>query len=319
MRGDYVPHVPVPDFQSLMRPLLAVLEDGSEQRSEAIRTSLADRFQLTPADRQEMLPSGRVTVMANRVAWALSHLYQAGLIERPERGIYRIAARGRDVGEQNPSRVDLRVLAQFDEYRRFRARTRTTPGSAEATPVSPVDQRTPREQLEAAYGELRSSLAEELLDSVLAQPPAFFETLVLDVLQAMGYGGSRVNSVETLGRSGDEGVDGVIREDPLGLDLIYVQAKRWTNVVGRPEIQRFVGALQGQHASKGVFITTSAFSAEAAQFAATVSPRTVLIDGGELADLMIQHDVGVTVSDVYRLGRVDLDYFLTEDGSGAAP
>ncbi len=283
---------------------------------------MADGFDLAHAAREQMLPSGKTTVLANRVAWALSHLFQAGLIERPERGVYRITARGRAVAAEHPERVDMALLSQFADYRSFRARGRAPAASTAATSTAPAEQGTPRERLEAAYGELRTSLALELLESVLAQSPSFFEKLVLDVLQGMGYGGSLVNAAEKLGRTGDEGVDGVIREDPLGLDLIYVQAKRWTNVVGRPEIQRFVGALQGQRASKGVFITTSSFSAEAIQFAGGVTPRTVLIEGAELADLMIEHGVGVTVSDVYKVGRVDLDYFVADDedeGFGATP
>ena len=216
--------------------------------------------------------------------------------------------------QQNPDRVDLKVLSQFEEFHEFRqAKTPLASGSGTSTDSTDGDEQTPEERIDSAYRELRSALAAELLDRVFDQSPEFFEQLVLDVLHAMGYGGSRDDAAERLGQSGDGGVDGVIREDALGLDLIYVQAKRWKNVVGRPEIQKFFGALHGQHATKGVFITTSTFSKEAVEYADGVTPRVILVDGKELAQLMIEHAVGVTVSREYELKRLDLDYFVTED------
>ena len=303
----------VPDFQTLMRPVLVVLSDGRDHAIGAIRADLADKFALSQSDVDELLPSGRVTTFQNRVGWAATYLYRTKLIERPKRGVYRLSQRGRRVLEQNPERVDLRILAQFEELQEFRQAKAPTSAADEPAATTAADEHTPEERIDAAYRELRSALAAELLDRVLDQSPEFFEQLVLDVLQAMGYGGSRDDAAARLGQSGDQGVDGVVREDRLGLDLIYVQAKRWRSVVGRPEIQKFFGALHGQRATKGVFITTSTFSREAGEYADGVTPRVILVDGKQLAQLMIEHAVGVTASQKYQLMRVNLDYFVTED------
>jgi restriction system protein len=296
-----------------MRPLLTVLEDGQDHNIRAIRADLADRFSLSQADIDELIPSGRVTTFQNRVGWAATYLYRTKLIDRPRRAVYRITDRGREVLERHADRVDLKVLSQFDEFEEFRQTKTSTDGGDETRTPAGEDEQTPEERIESAYRELRTALAAELLDRVLDQTPEFFEQLVLDVLHAMGYGGTRDDAAERLGQSGDEGVDGVIREDRLGLDLIYVQAKRWKNPVGRPEIQKFFGALHGQRATKGVFITTSTFSKEAADYADAVTPRVILVNGKDLAQLMIEHGVGVTASRKYELKRLDLDYFVTED------
>lgn len=314
----------IPDFQSIMRPLLAVLADGQDKTVQRIRDTLAQQFELTEEELEERLPSGRDRTYGNRVAWALTHLKAAAVIESPRRGVYRITERGRRVLEETPGadRVDLRTLSTFEEYRQFRSQaggaddgpsldiTTAPPATLDATSAG-----TPTERIEAASREARAALAKDVLDRVREQSAGFFEQVVLDVLQAMGYGGSRGDSAHRLGRSGDGGVDGVIREDKLGLDLIYVQAKRWTNTVGRPDIQQFVGALNGQRAHKGVFITTSAFSREAVDYADAVNPRVILVDGKQLAELMIDHDVGVSVATTYRIQRVDLDYFDLEDAA----
>lgn len=316
----------IPDFQTLMRPALQTLADGAELRVQMIRDVLAKEFGLTEAELEQRLPSGRTKTYANRVAWTLSHLKGAGLIESPRRGVYRIAERGRqallETGTSN--RIDLRFLSQFPEYRQFRSAERGDGGSA-ATVEPPTATEsdaligTPTERIEAAYQELRRALAVDVLERVREQTPDFFEQVVLDVLEAIGYGGSREDAADWLGRSGDGGVDGVIREDKLGLDLIYVQAKRWANTVGRPDIQQFVGALNGQRAAKGVFITTSTFSREARDYAESVNPRVVLVDGQQLATLMIDHNVGVSEETTYRLRKIDLDYFGVEDvGTGEA-
>ncbi len=303
----------VPDFQTLMRPLLAVLQDGRERTIRSIREELAEEFSLTPEELVEMIPSGRVTTFQNRVGWAATYLYQTRLIDRPRRAVYRINDRGRKVLDENPVRVDLKVLSQFEELEEFRQAKSDNRALSGAGLDSAETDQTPEERLDSSHRELRAALTGELLERVLEQSPDFFEQLVLDVLYAMGYGGSRENAAERLGQSGDEGVDGVIREDRLGLDLIYVQAKRWNNVVGRPEIQKFFGALHGLRATKGVFITTSHFSKEAVGYAEGVSPRVILVDGKELAQLMIEHDVGVTVAREYQVKRLDLDYFVTDD------
>jgi restriction system protein len=307
--------MPVPDFQSLMRPVLDVLEDGAEHSIKSIQAAIAGRYALTPEEKQQMLPGGTGTVLASRVGWAATYLYQTKLLDRPRRGVYRITDRGRTVFAANPERVDLKTLDQFPELREFR-KGKKPAGGGDAVPVPPVvDETTPEERIDGAYHELRSALASELLDLVLEQAPEFFERLVLDVLHAMGYGGSRDETTEHLGQSGDEGVDGVIREDQLGLDRIYVQAKRWKvdRTVGRKDIQEFVGALQGKHGTKGVFLTTSTFSSGAVEYADSVTPRISLVDGLELSELMTDHGVGVSVSRSYDLRRVDRDYFPSDD------
>lgn len=296
-----------------MRPLLEVLNDGHDHHVRAIREDLARCFSLDQADIEEMIPSGRVTMFQNRVGWATTYLYRSMLIERPTRAVYRIGDRGRHVLAENPNRVDLKVLAQFPEFNEFRELKATdtdTTGSQEATGASEL---TPEERIDSSNRELRAALAADLLDRILDQPPAFFEQIVLDVLQAMGYGGTRDDAAQRVGRSGDEGIDGVIREDRLGLDLIYLQAKRWKHVVGRPEIQKFFGALHGQRATKGVFITTSRFSRDAVEYAEGATPRMILVDGQELTQLMIEHNVGVTVSREYKIKRLDLDYFTADE------
>lgn len=310
--------MPVPDYQTLMRPLLALTEDGQVHRIGDMRDALAARFELTPEDIAERLPSGRDTVLRNRVGWAATYLYRSGLLERPRRAHYRITARGRTVLADHPERVDLTVLSQFEEYTEFRDSTGTTPSPPASAPqldvttAAPEDSETPEERMEQSYRQLRSAIADELLERVRDKSWEFFEDLVLDVLRSMGYGGPRGSS-EHLGRSGDEGVDGVIREDALGLDLIYVQAKKWTNNVQRPDIQGFYGALEGKRASKGVFITTSDYSPQAREYAASVSRRLVLINGRELAELMLDHGVGVAVEHSYEVKRIDLDYFIEDE------
>ena len=300
-----------------MRPLLDVLVDGQERPVKTIREALAQRFDLTEAELQERLPSGRQLTWVNRVAWALAHMKIAALVESPRRGVYRITPRGLEVVNETSEagRIDVRLLKTFEEYRTHRPPGERSQRAATAS-VTELETATPTERMLTAYRELRAAVAADLLERVQEQTPDFFEQVVLDVLEAMGYGGSREDAAERLGRSGDGGVDGVIREDTLGLDLIYVQAKRWTNTVGRPEIQQFVGALNGQRASKGVFITTSSFSRDAIDYADSVNPRVILVDGKQLADLMVAHDVGVSVESRYEIKRVDLDYFgVEEDGS----
>jgi restriction system protein len=319
VRFSRVRPVAVPDFQTLMRPLLVLLEDGQDHAIADIRSELARRFALAQSDLDERIPSGRVTTFQNRVGWAATYLYRTKLTERPKRAAYRITDRGRHVLAEHPDRVDLKALSQFAELAEFR-RAKPAAGSTVDVPsLQSGEEQTPEERIDSAYRELRSALAAELLDRLLDQSANFFEKVVLDVLRAMGYGGSQDHSVEHIGKSGDEGVDGVIREDRLGLDLIYVQAKRWQNVVGRPEIQKFIGALHGQRAAKGIFITTSRFSKESIEYTDNVTPRVVLIDGVELTELMIDYRVGVSISHAYQLKGLDLDYFLTEDWEPAEP
>jgi len=308
----------IPDFQSMMLPVLKAL--GSEPQSiEAIRDTIAREYQLSDADRSELLPSGRQGRFNNRVAWALGYLKQALLLTKPRRGFYQASERGRDVLARQPGRIDIAYLMQFPEFQEFRSRSRSTVD--EQADVIPTDAKeelkatlTPDEQVREGYRTLRTNLATELLSRIQAASPAFFETLVVDLLVAMGYGGSQEDAASVVGRSGDEGIDGIIKEDKLGLDNIYLQAKRWkeSRTVGRPDVQQFAGALQGQRARKGVFITTSTFSRDAVQYAKSLQTTIVLVDGTQLAQLLLDHRVGVSVQETIHLLKIDEDYFEAE-------
>ncbi len=298
----------IPDFQSIMLPPLKQLGDGEEHTNQETADALAREFGLTDEERSQLLPSGSQTVFTNRVAWAKAHFKRAGLIEPTRRGIYRITDLGRDVLRQNPQRIDLRFLDQFPGYREFRRSTR----KAVESEVLPDSEMTPEEHIAFGYQQIRDELADQLLQKVKESPPEFFEQLVINLLVAMGYGGSRQDAGRAVGRAGDGGFDGIIKEDRLGLDVIYVQAKRWEEVVGRPEIQKFVGALQGQHARKGIFITTSDFSKEARDYVASIEHKVILVGGEELAKSMIDNGVGVTEVASYSVKRIDSDYFGLE-------
>jgi len=305
--------MPVPDFQTLMRPLLEEYAAEGERRIADVRAVLATRFGLTEEELAERLPSGSARTFDNRVGWAATYLYRVGLLARPLRSVYAITERGREVLAANPERVDLNVLSQFPEFAEFRKasgsrRSRRGPVVAAEEPAA-AETATPEERIDAAYQELRQALIAEVRDRISAISPTAFEDLVLDVLHAMGYGDGTEDSRLRTGASGDAGIDGVIREDRLGLDVVYVQAKRWEATVGRPVVQGFVGALQGARASKGIIFTASAFSGEAREYAASVSPRVVLVDGQRLAALMIDYNIGVSDRETYPVKRVDSDYF----------
>ena len=301
--------MPIPDFQSLMLPLLHHFADGEEHANQETLEALAGVMQLTAAERLQLLPSGKQAVFTNRVAWAKSHLKQAGLIDSPRRGVYRITARGHEVLCHPPDAVNMRFLEQFPEYRSFRTQTKAEAQAAESLPSNNL---TPQEYMESGYQQLRVNLAAELLTRVKECAPDFFERLVVELLLAMGYGGSRQEAGQAVGQSGDGGIDGIIKEDRLGLDVIYIQAKRWEGTVGRPEVQKFAGALQGQRARKGIFLTTSSFTKDAVAFAAAIDSKVVLIGGEELVALMIDHNIGVTPVASYEIKRVDADYFTGE-------
>lgn len=297
----------IPDYQTIMLPLLRRLGDGAERSMRELIDSLAVEFRLTEEERKQLLPSGQQPVFDNRVGWARTYLLKAGLLESPRRGIVRITERGRHVLDQKPEQIDNDFLSQFEEFRDFRSRTRET--VKRETPLEPSMNATPVESLEREYGRLREELAEELLQLVKKSSPRFFERLVVHLLVAMGYGGSHHEAAKAVGQAGDEGIDGVINEDRLGLDVVYIQAKRWEAPVGRPEIQKFVGALQGKRARKGIFITTSTFSKDATEYANRIDTKIVLIDGRELVNLMIDYDVGVVTQITYKLKRIDHDFF----------
>ena len=303
----------VPDFQSLMRPCLAVHQDGQPHTAAKLRDRIAELMHVTAEDRAVLLPSGAQPVFNNRVAWAVTHMAQAGLLDRPERGVTHITARGQDVLGQCPDRVDMKVLHRFPEYEEFRARTRERKGqpdqAAGTVGNSVQDELAPREAITAVIDSAHAAVAADLLARIVKQPPVFLEQLVLRLLVKMGYGGLEAPA-EHLGAPGDAGLDGLIRLDPLGLDVVYVQAKRYTDHhVGRPDIQAFVGALHGAQASRGIFITTSRFSPQAVDYADRVNARVILIDGPELAALMIEHDCGVVVEEAFVLKQVDENFF----------
>ena len=301
----------IPGFQSLMLPLLKLASDGkTHQVSEAV-DELARQFSLTHDEMNELLPSGKQPRLRNRVNWAATYLKKGGLLESPRRARIRITDRGRSVLAKPPAMIDIKFLEQFDEFVDFRKSTRDDPLRPDGNEGKPAPN-TPEEALLDAYQMLRASLATDVLDAVKKAPPEFFERLVVDLLVQMGYGGSHQEAGQAIGKSGDEGIDGIIKEDRLGLDIIYIQAKRWESVVGRPEVQRFAGALQGQRARKGVFITTSSFSREATQYAATIETKVILIGGDRLAEFMIDHGVGVTTDATYEVKRIDADYFSDE-------
>jgi len=300
--------VAVPDFQSLMLPLLRIAGDGKEHSLSDVRERLGAEFKLTQAEREELLPSGRQSRFGNRVAWAKVYLEQGGLLLSPRRGHLLISDRGRDVLKAPLEQIDIKFLGQYPEFIEFR-RSKREAQELYAPAAEAADAETPEEALEAAHARIEASLASEVLARVKTGSPAFFEGLVVELLLKMGYGGSRADAGQAIGKGGDEGIDGVISEDRLGLDIVYLQAKRWEGSVGRPEIQKFVGALHGKRAKKGVFITTGSFSSDATAYVEHIDPKVVLIDGRRLAELMIDFEVGVTTARTFHVKRVDSDYF----------
>lgn len=298
----------VPDFQSLMLPILQVLQSGEEFKIRDISSAIIEWLQLSQADQNERLPSGRQTRFNNRMAWARIYLHRSGLIEKTERGTLQITQRGLEVLQENHERLTIRYLSRFPEFNQFRATGRDQEQNQN---VKDIEQ-TPEEILQASYQRLRRALASELIERLKACSPAFFENLVIDLLVSMGYGGSRADAGQAVGRSGDDGIDGIIKEDKLGLDVIYVQAKRWSNSVGRPVVQAFAGSLEGQRAKKGILITTSFFTQDAWEYISRIEKKIVLIDGETLTQLMIDYGVGVSEKDVYVVKKVDEDYFSEE-------
>lgn len=304
----------VPDFQSVMLPLLEFLVDGEERSSRETAEHLARVFDLTEEERKELLPSGQQARFRNRVAWALVYLKKAHLVESTRRGFYRISPRGLDLLAERPEKIDIKFLKRYPEFADFLRNRVTGKKKKHAVELTAEDENTVLEILEDSYDKLRSSLAQELMDQVQECSPEFFEKLVVDLLLGMGYGGTREEAGKAVGRTGDEGIDGVINEDRLGLDMVYIQAKRWRegSNVGRPEIQKFAGALMGRKAKKGIFITTAGFSKDATDYASKIESKIVLIDREQLAEYMIDFGVGVTVTSLYEVKKVDLDYFSDE-------
>lgn len=300
----------IPDYQTCMLPLLKFYGDGHEHTNRETIDALAKDFKLTDEERRMMLPSGVQGLFDNRVNWARTYMKKAALIESPKRGVHKITKRGLDILKKKPERIDVAYLGQFQEFKDFRALRHAKQEDEE--PELDLNNKTPEESLEGAYQKLRGDLAADLIQRLKSCSPSFFERLVVEVIVKMGYGGTRKDAGNAIGTSGDGGIDGIIKEDKLGLDAIYIQAKRWENTVGRPEIQKFVGALTGQRAKKGLFITTSDFSSDAEDYVSRIDAKVVLIDGETLAQLMIDHNVGVSTVGSYDIKKVDSDYFSEE-------
>jgi restriction system protein len=299
----------IPDYQTLMLPLLKLAADGEEHTLPTLVEALAAEFRVADIERRELLPSGGQFIFDNRVGWARTYLKKAGLVASPKRGIIQITERGRQVLREKPTLVDNKLLRRFPEFLEFQNAQADDRGHTNVVDES-LD---PQESIEAGYQRIKKQLSSELLARAKGASPAFFERLVVELLLKMGYGGSRKDFGEAIGKPGDRGIDGVIKEDKLGLDMIYIQAKRWDNApVGSKEIQAFVGALHGKKARKGVFITTTDFSKAARDYVRDIQDKVILINGEELADLLVEHDVGVSTVAKYDIKKVDHDFFTEE-------
>jgi len=301
--------MPVPSYEEFMLPMLQILEDGGIHTIREVREKLADVFQLSDNDKAELLPSGKIPVYRSRIGWAKTYLKKAGLIDNSKRGIVKITDQGIEVLKLKPNKIDSQLLMKFDDFKKF------VHGNKTETPVKKnPEQTSPEEMLEQSYQVLKNSLASDLLEQIMNMSPDFFEKLVVDLLVAIGYGGSRSDAGKVIGKSGDEGIDGIIKEDKLGLEEIYIQAKRWNErkTVGSNEIRNFIGSLTVKGAKKGVFITTSQFTNSAKNVSKQPNVKVVLIDGAQLVNLMIEHNLGVSTYEEYTIQKIDHDYF-TED------
>ena len=299
----------IPNYQELMLPVLELASDGLPHKSKDAIEFLADKFSLTQDERSEVLPSGNQLLFNNRVGWARSYLKQAGLLDSPKRGVFVITEQGLNFFKTNPPAINSLTLEQFPSFVDFKYKKNIHNSTIDQSSCISSSDSSPEETLADAYKILRNTLESELLKFVKDSSPSFFERLVVDLSVHMGYGGNRSDAGKAIGRSGDGGIDGIINEDKLGLEVIYIQAKKWESTVGRPEIHKFAGALMGQSAKKGVFITTSSYSKEAVEFANSVGTKIVLIDGNLLAKLMVDYDVGVSTVGRYEVKKIDADYF----------
>lgn len=300
----------VPDFQSWFRPLLERLADGKTHVVTQLYDELANDLGLTEDDRGQLLKSGRQYVYENRIGWARTYLKKAGLLDSPGRGLVVITDRGKEVLATHPGRINVKFLRQYPEFVEFHTYRADSDGQSLSPEIAiQTTDETPQDTLERIQRQLNDQLATDIIERVKKASPLFFERLVVDLLLRMGYGGSREDAGKTIGKSGDGGLDGSINEDRLGLDVVYIQAKRWEGSVGRPVVQAFAGSLEGARARKGVMITTSGFTTDAQSYVRQIEKRIVLIDGPLLAALMIQHNVGVALESTYEVKRVDLDYF----------
>ncbi|CAN5491603.1 restriction endonuclease [soil metagenome] len=302
----------VPDFQTIMLPLLEMLGDGNEHSLSEMLARLGTSLNLSDDDLKERIPSGVQTRLYNRICWSTTHLKKAAIIDNTGRGRFRITSRGLELLQKHLKKIDLSLLNTYPEYIEFRQLSRSKDVKAIEPSLQPETIRTPDELLYESYETIRKTLASEVIDTVKSCSPSFFERLVVELLVKMGYGGTLEDAGKAVGKSGDGGIDGTIKEDRLGLDVIYLQAKRWEATVGRPELQAFAGALLGKQARKGVFITTSNFSSGARAYVDTITSNIILIDGEQLAELMIDYNVGVSVAATYEIKKIDSDYFIEE-------
>jgi restriction system protein len=301
----------IPDYQTIMLPLLQYIKDGKEYSLREVIDGLVAHFKLTTEERNELLPSGTQSLFYNRVGWARTYLNKAGLLKSERRGYFSITNKGLEVLKQNPSEINNDLLERYPEFADFISYKKEKTIKQDKAKDSFKQLETPEEILENAYQNLNKELASELLKQIKDSPASLFEQIVIDLLVTMGYGGNRKDAGEAIGKPSDEGIDGIIKEDRLGLDTIYIQAKRWVDTtVSRPEIQKFVGALQGQKARKGIFITTSSFSKEAYDYVSRIETKIVLIDGNLLANLMIANNIGVSLLANYEVKKIDTDYFI---------
>jgi restriction system protein len=299
----------IPDYQSVMLPLLEYAGDNKEHRIRDAVEQLAEELGLSEEEKKELLPSGQQAIFKNRVGWASTYLKKAGLLDSRKKGYFSITLRGLDILEKNPTSIDVNFLKQYGEFNEFYNKDKKLiVDNSNPNNTGIIEKLDPEESLETAYQQLHNELVSEILSTIKKCPPPFFESLVVDVLTKMGYGGSKADAGKAIGKSHDGGIDGIIKEDRLGLDIIYIQAKRWENTVTRPEIQKFAGALIGKKAKKGVFITTSSFSREAIEYA-DLTGNIVLVDGETLSRLMIEYDVGVSKVKSYDVKKIDTDYF----------
>ncbi len=305
----------IPDYQTLMRPFLAVVSDGKERKVRDVVGKLADEFQLTPEERSQTILSGGQSLFSNRANWACTYLAKAGTIKRTRRGHVQITQRGKKLLIDHPYSIDGKALREFPEFIAFQE-TKPSPATSDSTPSTEaasvqITARTPDDAIDAAFAEIQSRLETELLDRIIEKSPAFFESLVVDLIVEMGYGGSRDNVMQRIGKPGDQGIDGIVNEDALGLDVVYIQAKKFKRdaSIGRDAVQSFAGALDGKRATKGIFVATCPFTAGAKSFADSVSKRIILIDGQQLVRLLIRYGVGVRVERDIQIKRIDLDYF----------
>ncbi|ROL60819.1 restriction endonuclease [Bacteroidetes/Chlorobi group bacterium ChocPot_Mid] len=303
--------MPIPDFQSIMLPLLKLISDGKEYSFQESIELLATQFNLTANEKKEMLASGSQPIFTNRVGWAKTYLKKAGLIEQTRRGYFIITKTGLDTLKSNITSINKKFLKKFPAFQESMTKKKEEDDDNDNNQLF-EQSKTPIELIEAGYKTLRDNLVQDLINEIKKLPPDFFEKIVIDLLVKMGYGGSLSDQAKVTGKSGDEGIDGLIKEDKLGLDTIYIQAKRWENQVSRPEIQKFAGALLGQQSKKGIFITLSNFSKAAIEYAEKIDAKIILIDGEQLAEYMIDYNVGVSVTNSYEIKKIDSDYFSLE-------